>query len=63
MHCNAGRLSALEGKGHLRPSAEMATAKSEMTIDHVVLPLAEPTWVVTALALTSTYVVLIDGLE
>ena len=33
-----------------------------MTID-VVLPLAEPIWVVTALVLTSTYVVLIDGLE
>jgi hypothetical protein len=34
-----------------------------MTIDHVVLPLAKPIWVVTALVLTSTYVVLIDGLE
>ena len=62
MHCNAGRLSALERKGHLRLRGD-ATAKSEMTIDHVVLPLAEPIWVVTALALTSTYVVLIDGLE
>ena len=34
-----------------------------MTIDHVVLPLAESIWVVTALALASAYVVLIDGLE
>jgi hypothetical protein len=63
MHCNAGPLSALEGKGHLRPLRGDATAKSGMTIDHVVLPLAEPIWVETALVLTSTYVVLIDGLE
>jgi hypothetical protein len=62
MHCNAGRVSAWNAKDTCALRGD-ATAKSEMTIDHVVLPLAEPIWVVTALALTSTYVVLIDGLE
>ena len=62
MHCNAGRLSALEGKGHLRPPGR-CNCQIRDDVDHVVLPLAEPIWVMTALALTSTYVVLIDGLE
>jgi hypothetical protein len=37
--------------------------QSEMTIDHVVLLLAVPIEIAAALALTSAYLVFIDGLE
>jgi hypothetical protein len=55
-------LSALEAKEHLRPSPEMEHVKSEMKIDHVVLPLTASTWVAIAPALVNA-TWLIDGLE